>query len=311
VQDEPDTTAPSIELTDPLNGWFTESGIISQDVNVYTDKPADCKWSHSDVDYDSMANVMTCSKSITEMNANTLYKCNTTLTGLKDETENKFYFKCKSYPLKNESDRYTMAESYEYILTGTKPLVIDSISPVEDSVIMDSTESVKVTLTAKTSAGYNEGQSYCSFKNSSEDDSAYVLFANTNSYTHSQDLWLDEGDYEYTIKCCDIAELTGNCDNETTEFEVETDFEFPVVVRVYNDNAQLTLITNEKAECVYGPHDCTYDFADGIAFPTTTEQEHSADWDTGNNFYIKCKDEFGNEPEPDECNMVARPFSSY
>jgi hypothetical protein len=311
VQDEPDTTAPKIELTNPLNNWFVENGKTSQEVNVYTDKPADCKWSHNDESYDSMPNTMTCSQSITEMNANTYYQCHTTLNGLKDQVQNKFYFNCKSYPLNAEADRYTMATNYQYTLTGTNPLVIDSITPLEDSLIKDSTQSVKITLTAKTSAGYNEGQAYCDFKNSSESDQSYVMFANTNSYSHSQDLWLDQGHYKYTIKCCDIGELSGNCEEKTTNFDVETDFEAPIVVRVYNENNELKVITNEEAECVYGTKDCSYEFKDGIKLTTTNSKEHSVDWNTGNNFYVKCKDKFGNEPAPDECSIIARPFSSY
>lgn len=309
-----DPTAPTIGLTEPLNGWFIETGKTSQDVNVYTDKPSDCKWSHNNEEYDSMPNTMTCSQSITEMNANTFYKCSTTLDGLKDNTENNFYFNCKSYPLNAEADRHKMATNVKYTLVGTKPLVLDSITPDVGSVIKDATQSVKVTLTAKTSAGYNKGNSYCDAKPTSASDNSYALFisdANAPQYQHSQDLWLDAGSYDYTIKCCDIKELTGNCDVKTTQFSVETDFEPPVVVRIYNENKQLKIITNEKAECVYGINDCNYDFKDGVKLTTLNQIEHYADWNTNNNFYIKCKDQFGNMPAPDQCSITARPFSSY
>ena len=312
VQSQPDTNAPVIKLTDPYDKWPIESGKTSQEVNVYTDKPADCKWSHNDEGYDDMANIMTCSQSITEMNANSYYKCNTTLTGLKDNIENKFYFNCKSYPLNAEADRYTMGKNVQYSLIGTQPLVIDSVSPEKETVIKDSTESVKVTLTAKTSAGFSkEGTAWCSFKTTGSSDNNYVLFSNTNSYESSQTLWLDEESYEYSIKCCDVAELTGNCDEEETNFEVETDFESPLVVRVYNDEAQLKIITHEESECVYSTNDCSYDFDDGLKLTTTNNKEHFAEWDTDNNIYVKCKDGFGNKPDPDECTIIARPFTSY
>ena len=311
VQNAPDTTAPTIALTDPLNGWYIENGKTSQDINVYTDKPADCKWSHSDEGYDSMPNAMTCSQSVTEMNANTFYKCSTTLDGLKDNVENDFYFNCKSYPSAPEGSRYTMATNYKYVLTGTQPLVIDSVTPTDGATIKDSTQSVKVTLTAKTSAGYNKGQAWCSLKPTSASDSSYVLFANTNSYQHSQDLWLNAGSYDYTIKCCDLAELTGNCATQETTFNVETDFEAPIVTRVYNDNNQLKIVTNEQANCVYGTNDCSYDFKDGIKLTTTDNLQHTTDWNTNSNFYIKCQDQFGNLPSPDECSIVVRPFTSY
>ena len=210
VQSQPDTTAPTIVLTNPLNGWYTASGTTSQQVNVYTDKPSTCKWSHSNEGYDSMSNNMTCVQSITEMNANSFYQCSANLTGLKDNVENDFYFNCKSYPLNAEANRYKMATNYVYKLFGTQPLVINSLTP-NGTTIKDSTQSVKVTLTATTSAGFNKGNAYCSFKNTADNDGSYVLFANTNSYTSSQDLWLNAGDYDYTVQCCDLAKDTGNC----------------------------------------------------------------------------------------------------
>lgn len=311
VQKTPDTTAPTIAVTEPSNGWFVENGKTSQDVNIYTDKPADCKWSHNDELYDNMPNTMTCAQSITEMNANTYYKCSGTLDGLKDSVENDFYFNCKSYPKNAPADRYTMATNYKYVLYGTQPLVIDSVTPDVGSTIKDATQSVKVTLTAHTSAGYNKGQAYCDFKETSQPDSAYVLFANTNSYQHSQDLWLDAGNYDYTIKCCDLAELNGNCATQSTQFSVESDFQPPTVVRVYNENNQLNVVTDEPSSCVYGTNSCSYDFSDGINMSSMDSMNHFTDWNTNSNYYVKCQDQFGNKPNPDECSITVRPFSSF
>ena len=63
------------------------------------------------------------------MSAQMLYKCSTNLTGLKDKTENKYYFRCKDQPLAAESKRNSNSESYQFTLLGTQPLVIDSVSP--------------------------------------------------------------------------------------------------------------------------------------------------------------------------------------
>ena len=35
-------------------------------------------------------------------------------------------------------------------------------------------------------------------------------------------------------------------------------------------------------------------------------KEHSADWQTENTFYIKCKDSYGREPG--KCSMIVRPY---
>jgi len=309
VQSEPDITAPTIVSTDPLNGMPFNSGMASQNVNFYVDKPSDCKWDHNDVGYDSMANEMTCAQGITDIGTNMLYKCSTTLTGLLSDVENNFYVKCKSYPLMEEADRTTMVESYVYKLAGTQPLVIDSVEPVDASTIKDSTESVKVTLKAQTSAGFKDGEAWCSYNETSNPTSRnYILFANTNSYQHSQELWLGEGDYEYSIKCCDLG---NNCDIELTGFEVESDNNAPIVVRVYNEVQELKLVTNENADCVYDVVDCNYNFDEGIKLTTMDGINHYTEWSVENNFFIKCKDAFGNVPAPNQCSVIARPFSSY
>jgi hypothetical protein len=306
VSDEPDTTPPTIELTNPINGMPVQSGRTSQDIEIYTNKPADCRWSHNDEDYETMAGAMTCSQSITEMNANMFYKCTTTLTGLKDSTENKFYFNCKSYPLNAEADRYKMSTNYVYKLIGTRPLVLDSISPVSGTVLKDATESVKVTLAAKTSAGYNNGAAKCYFKKTSESDKSYVLFMDTNSYQSSQDLWLPSGSYKYTINCCDLG---GNCATKETSFTVDTDFQPPIIARAYNEGGSLQIITTESAECVYDTTSCSYTFEDGLSMTSSDGINHFTEWNTDSSFYVKCKDEFGNQPVPDGCSMVIRPFN--
>ncbi len=307
VQSSPDTTAPEIKLTDPLNGMPVKYGQTSIDVNVYVNKPSDCRWSHTDQDYEAMAGTMSCGSGISEVNANMLYTCSATLDSLKDETENKFYFRCNSYPGADTDDdpntnRYSNAESYVYKLIGTRPLVLDTVGPNE--TIKDATESVQVTLTAHTSAGYKNGEAKCYFKGASEEDNNYVLFSNTGSFDSSQDLWLNAGDYGYSIRCCDLG---GNCDAKTTEFTVETDFESPLIIRAYNEENKLKLITNEKAQCVYDITDCNYNFDDGVQLVTADNLAHTTDWNTNNNFYIKCKDEFGNQPAPNECSIIIRP----
>ncbi len=308
VQKTPDISPPTIMITNLPNGAPVQSGTTSMPTEVYTDKPADCRWSHNDEDYDTMAGTMQCSQSITEMNAYMLYKCTTTLTGLKEDTDNKFYFNCKSYPLNADADRHKMATNYQYNLIGTRSLVLDSLSPATGELIKDATQNVKVTLKAETSAGYDKGNAKCYFKKTSDSDTNYVLFLNTNSYQHSQDLWLVKGSYDYSVRCCDLG---GNCDTKSTQFDVDTDFESPIVARAYNENNQLKIATNENSNCVYDTHSCSYDFDKGIKMTTLDGINHLADWDTDSSFYIKCKDNFGNQPVPDSCSITIRPFKSY
>jgi hypothetical protein len=301
---EEDTNPPEIKTTNPLNGMPIANGKTTQEITVYINKPSECKWSTADIGFDSMENTMTCSNTV---NSRLLYECGTTLNGLSSNGENKFYFNCKSYPELEESERYTMWENYEYTLIGTVPLAIQSVSPVSGSVVTDSTEEVKVTLGAKTISGYDDGISWCSYKPTGSSGN-YVLFANTNSYEHSQNLWFEEGEYSYDIQCCDLG---GNCDNETTEFSVETDFESPRIIRMYKTGSNLKLVTNEKASCVYSTTSCEYNFEDGIGVSSSDEVKHDLIWDTEKTYYIKCKDDFNNQPISDECTIIARPSNTF
>ncbi|MFH1801290.1 MAG: hypothetical protein ABH804_00435 [archaeon] len=303
VDEGPDTTPPLIVSTSLMNNMPIAYNQTSVDISVYVNEPAECKWSHKDQSYDSMEQEMKCSTRVLEMNAQMLYECKTTLTGLKSRFENKFYFKCKDNPGKQDADRNANTESYDFTIIGTQPLVIDSVNPDGDK-IKDSTDSVKVLFEAKTSAGYSEGKAYCYFSKTDK-DSDYVLFDKTNSHQHEQELWFLSGSYTYYLKCVDLG---GNSDKRIINFEVETDSSPPIVVRIYKEDSYLKIQTNEKAECVYDTQGCSYLFDDGISMTTTEETLHYTNWNPGINYYIKCRDEYSNQPSPDECNIVVKPL---
>jgi hypothetical protein len=314
VSSAPDNEAPQVILTTPLNGMPVSFGATSQDVLVYVNKPSECKWSHANEDYDTMTETMNCEQT---MGSNLLYRCNATLNGIVDDKDNNFYFNCKSHPeyqgTENEVYRRSMAQSYAYKLTGTRQLVIDYVKPETGSTIKAATSKVNVKLEAHTSSGYKDGTAWCFFKSSTDTYNLNCnlngpgLFSNTNSLQHSQDLWLAEGTYTYQIKCCDLG---GNSDTEETTFTVDTDREAPIVVRLYDDNKKLKIITNEQAKCFYSINDCSYNIDDGIKFTSTNGIEHTIEWNTNNNLYIKCKDNFDSQPAPNECTIIARPFSN-
>ena len=304
VEQGPDTTPPIIATTNLINRMPIAYNKTEVNLEVYVNEPAECQWSRLDEEFKEMENAMSCATSVFEMNARMLYKCATTLTGLKSNQDNEFYFRCKDQPGKPENERNTNAESYKFVLTGTQPLVINSVGP--NGTIKDSTESIKVTLTTGTSAGYNEGKANCYYSNTGGEDD-YIMFYETDSHTHSQDLYLSEGSYKYWIKCLDLG---GNSDVQTTEFDAESDTSAPIIVRAYNEESYLKMITNEKAECVYDVVDCNYLFADGEEIRTTNSKEHFTEWNTKMSMYAKCKDEFGNQPTPSECSIIVRAFDS-
>jgi len=308
VDDGPDTTPPLIITTDPLSGLPVAYNVTSLTAMVYVNEPAECKWSHLDQSYDLMENDMKCKKGLTEFNAQTVWPCEADLTGLKNNEENKFYFRCKDQPVGvKDEDRNTNVESYEYILVGSRPLVIDKVGPTGE--IEDSTDTVKVKLTAQTSAGYSEGKANCYYNDEAIDaEGEYIKFFETDSHLHSQELLLPAGDYEYFFKCLDLA---GNADYSNTTFTVYTDKDEPIVTRIYFEENFLKLSTDEDAECVYDSVDCSYNFVDGIKMSSTNKVDHFTNWNTNENYYIKCKDTYGNEPLPNKCSIISRPFETH
>ena len=235
-----------------------------------------------------------------------LYTCNTKLDGLQNIVENKFYFRCKDQPTGVEEKlRNTNEESYIFSLMGTRSLVISDVAP--NGTIRGSTDPIKATLEAKTSAGWNEGEATCYYSDTGEEGS-YFNFYNTGGHEHSTDLWLSEGEYKYFIRCMDLG---GNFAIEEVDFTVEIDLQAPIIVRVYHEGNYLKIITDENATCVYDTVNCNYLFEDGISIAVVDETDHFTDWKTDKNFYVKCQDAYGNRPSPNQCNMIVRPFELY
>ncbi len=309
VDDGPDTTPPifrgnSFTATESPVAYNTQYALTQ----IYINEPAECRWDHRDTSYEDMGGEMTCSESSSLEDLREVYICEANLTGIKNGQNNNFYFRCSDQPWKTEG-RNTNSQSYHLNLIGTQPLVISSVSP-NDTLIKDASTPVKVMLEATTTAGYNEGDSVCYFSNTGEEDdyTSFPYNGESGGYFHSQELWLqgEEGglDYTYYIKCIDDG---GNVDREKVDFSVETDNTAPRVTRVYHDENYLKILTDEKAECVYDVQDCTYEYDAGNPMTTIGDTEHFTDWNTESTFYIKCRDDYGNSPEPDVCSIIARP----
>ncbi len=325
VDKGPDTTAPTIE-TNYINGAYISHDTIEvDDIEVYTNEPADCRWDFKDTDYDSMENDMSgCSKSLGQYTFPRIYSygCKTTLTGIKAGETNNYFIRCKDKPdLDVETSRERRVaneESYLLSLTGTNELAIseltvngnelfnDGVVPDEALKFVDSTSPIEVELVAITTQGAEkEGQARCSYNIAG--GQLYYDFYNggvfdyTNLNKHI--LNLDQGNYDYNIRCCDIA---NNCDTVPISFEVETDLDEPVISRAYAEGSYMKFVTTEEAECVYSLSTCNYLFADGSTIETRDNLEHFTSWDTESDLYVKCRDGFGNVPSPDECSIVAR-----
>ncbi|HLC77550.1 MAG TPA: hypothetical protein VJH92_00305 [Candidatus Nanoarchaeia archaeon] len=321
VQKGPDTQAPVIQGTNPRTipeGVPISFNQSTLDLEVYVNEPSDCKWTRDkDLAYSQMESNMSCSSSVFEMNAEMLYKCTTTLTSLRSKVNNEFYFRCMDKPKSPLKERNVMTRGYKFIVKGTQPLVIDSVSP--NGTIKDSVDPVQLTLNVKTSAGYNEGDASCYYSESCYNKAGrkdkYTMFyypQGSSSHEHSQDLWVSQGSYQCSIRCVDLG---GNSDTKNIEYNVLIDGRSPSIVRVFREDAAsnnyLKIITDEKGRCVYDTTSCSYLFDDGVEMNTIHDTEHYTEWDATSTYYIKCEDAYKNSPAPNKCSIILKPFEIF
>ncbi len=302
VDSAPDKTAPEIVGTNILSGSPVPFGTTSANIKVYVRDQSGvsgCQWSRNNYAYGSMENNMTCSNTINLQGVYAgTFTCLANLTGIKDRVENDFYFAC------NDTVG-NVAQALQYSLRGTQPLVISSVNPINGSTIQDSTQNVKVTLNVQTTAGSDQGQATCSWSPSGN-PGTYFDFINTNSYQSTHNLSLYAGSYNYYIKCVDPG---GNAAYSSTKFNVQSVTTPPNVVRASRDGTNLNIQTNIQSTCVYDVIDCTYPFNEGTSMTTTNGLTHSTSWVAGRTYYIKCKDNFENQPDPNSCSIVLSPSS--
>jgi len=303
IDEGEDMTAPIIKGTSFGNQTTpVQFGQDNLSIEVYTNEPAQCKWEREDRDYEFMGNPMTCSNNVRDMNSELLYTCTTTLTSIEDRKNNDFFFRCMDLSV-NENK---MQEGYQFTVIGTQPLDIIAVSP--NGTIAGSTSIVKTTLHVETANGYNNGESRCFYSPTGENSSYTEFFYNTSEFTniHDQVLDLGPGTYHYYFRCIDLG---GNSAENSTTFNLETDRGPPVIIRVYNGNNQLLIMTDEVSDCRYNTQSCSFNFNEGLPMSNANSTVHETEWKE-QNYYIKCADIYNNQPYPTECSIVARPYSA-
>ena len=299
IEKTPDLNVPEIKETNIPSGSPVLYKIDNVSIDVYTNEPANCRWSRRDADYLAMENNMTCTSNVWEMNAQMLYPCSTTLTGIEDEKENKFYFRCVD--LSNN----TMKQSYPFTLIGTKSLTLRSVGP--NGTVGSPTTTAIINLTARTDNGFRNGEATCYYSTTGEDRDYIEMFDTGQKSSHLQTLDLLGGSYTYYIKCIDAG---GNTDSKTTNFTVFVDKFEPQIVRAYSYEGKLVVTTDEDSTCRYSTDSCNFDMdSEGITeMPYLASKNHYAGWVVEQNYYVKCSDKYGNQPLPDECSMIIRPY---
>jgi hypothetical protein len=303
VEEGPDTTPPLIVDVNIPSGNPIQFNQTSLDLEVYVNEPSECKWSREDRPYENMENDMVCATQLWEINNQNVYTCKTLLTGIEDRKTNEYYFRCKDQPWAEEGDRNENKQSYLYTVVGTQPLSVLGISPESGDVVSGATDVIPVFLEIKTDNGYNNGEAKCYFS-LTNDEAEYIEFSETGANLHKQRQDLSAGEYEYYFKCLDLG---GNAVYNSTRFKVETDRTGPNIVRVYKESGELKIITDESAECSYSVIDCNFEIDDGIKMSSLNYKIHNAEWIIDQKYYIRCKDKYNNQPDPNRCSIVVSP----
>jgi len=306
VKSGADTTPPMITYTIPQNNGKLKNNQATVDVNLGVSEPANCKWSKQDRDYTSMENSFTCE---TDIDKQTVlgWNCNSTLTSL-TKGENIFYFRCLDQPwlagTVNESKRNANSQSFVYKQHVTdNPLVITKVSPNGTLKFGGAAVSISFDLGVETSGGAENGKAMCSYMWYGK----WSFLRETGSNVHRQNVNLPSGNYNIPIKCEDVA---GNVDEKTISVNLEFDASAPGVIRVYNSGGSLYILTNENSDCAYTNNypNCGFIFTNGTLMNGGFTQEHTASWDTGKTYYVKCRDAWGNEPS--SCSIRVRAYNN-
>lgn len=300
----PDKTPPYIVATNPANGAMLQNSKTEQNVNIFVNEPATCRYSKQDKTYDNMENNFSCETDLGMQQAFG-WQCASNFSGL-TKGENSFYIRCKDQPwlegTVNASKRNANTQGYLYKLKVSEtPLTITRISP--NGTVRVGSEPAVVDLHVDTAGGAENGKAVCSYNWGGN----WIVFLNTVSTSHSQPgLNLFGGSYDIPIRCEDAA---GNVEESTASFSIDVDSVPPGILRIYNSGGNLYLFTNENADCVYSTtsNSCNFVFENGTVMDGGFTQEHWTAWDTSKTYYIKCRDVYKNEPNG--CSIKARAYN--
>lgn len=295
-----DITPPFILASSPPNISYLKYGQEAVNLSLALNEPADCKWSREDKNYNSMENKMSCSM-ILDSRIVTGGRCNSYITNLSSE-ENLVYIRCKDkswLPEDNET-RNINVQSMIYSMKKSKlPLKIDSIGPSGE--IETGFQPMSVTLEVETSGGVENGRAICYYD--ADGERPWVAFENTLERFHRTTFQtIMEGDYEFRVLCEDIA---GNNASATSSIKVKMDVTPPEVIRASHEIGRLIIQTNEDSLCYFTNSSCSFDVVNSQIMSSGYSKSHSAKWDEGKKYFIRCGDIWNNFPNA--CSITISP----
>jgi len=290
INQGPDTTPPIIVKTIPEDGSFVGYEDNETWMEIITNEFSTCKWDIEDRNYESMANEFICSDEFGSPSSVYGYSCYDLLP-LSSGSESLYFIKCADQPwLEETSDagqRNFMDRSKIITLNRPENMIrINSILPSEDFVI--GSDAVTVNFEVRTNGGVGEHQCLFSFTGY---DSLYGTFQNEESGFHTREINLFTGEYSFFVRCTDEI---GDSSKDRVSFEITRDERAPTISRVWNDFGEIFIITTEDSECSYSENSCNFNFENGTSIGS--DRTHIINAEPGKEYYVKCKDEFGNIP---------------
>ena len=170
------------------------------------------------------------------------YACAGTLTGLEDNTDNVFYFKCRDTAGNVNDDDQPASGFHLYV---TDALSIVDYGPENQEIYANG-----VTLSIETSGGANgDGSATCYYSPTGFFNVNSIEFENTGGRTHSHTFEeLSAGAHSFYAWCEDTA---GNDATQLIQFTLLRDETSPELMRIYVDGTRLYVQLSEETTCEY------------------------------------------------------------
>src|SRR3989344_2832540 len=285
IEKGPDLTPPSLEVTSIEDNSFLQFNTTETDLSIFLNEPSECKYDKFDIDFKNMQNNFTCVTSSTSRTPlfQGLFECKTKLTNLA-LGDNKFFFRCKDQIGVPEDKRNVNEESFPFTLRMAKQLKATLLSPLANTTLFISNTTLKV----RTEEGAENGKAKCAFSEKNVPVTDMALFLNTESTEHTQNLILPKGNYNFFIKCIDIA---GNLVDLTSKFTIQVDTQPPQLTSIFKQGNLLTLSIDEEADCESASVDFRFGEGTKMLKQSLTHQSSME----SSLMFIVCKDTNGNE----------------
>lgn len=290
-----DVSAPLITAEqDPI---YAKSDADKKEVKIFTNEPAECKWSEKDEEYSTMPNNFACENYFEDMTING-WECKGNVSLRRAEST--IFTRCLDKPWEeNQTARNANKQSVSFRVIKTQPLTIVSATP-DSGIISSNVNPTTVKVEVSTSGGLSNGESACIY---SFDDAKFTPQFEIATSSHVITPMFFEGKHKVGIMCED---LVGNSAGKNISFGLSIDDMAPAVTRVYANAGMLTIKTSEPAECAISEEKCAFTFANGTLM-SGVEFEHTSSVERNKVYYIRCKDALNNTKG--ECDKTVKVIS--